>query len=117
MPKLSFPHLENLLIQDPGAEHGDAIGQDRRSLTPEERFADLLFAVHDDGDGLLFDADGHSVPPEVNTKRKVFAYMKLLVQQRFKSVFNFAAYDECNKQGFLAAYCHSLYIRWKTRSS
>lgn len=73
--KLSVPHLENLLIQDAGAEHSDAVGVNGRMLTPEEGFADLLLAVDNDGDGLLLHADGHTVPPKVNTKRKIFAFL------------------------------------------
>lgn len=61
--KPSAPHLENLLIQDPGSEHGDAVGVDGGPLAPEEGFDDLLLAVDDDGDGLLLHADGHAVPP------------------------------------------------------
>lgn len=78
--KPSAPHLENLLIQDPGAEHGDAVGVDGGPLAPEEGFADLLLAVDNDGDGLLLHADGHAVPPGAETKRRIFAFSSRNVQ-------------------------------------
>lgn len=56
-------YLENLLIQNPGAEHGDAVGADGSLVTPQEVFGGLLLTVHDDGDRLLLHADGHTVPP------------------------------------------------------
>lgn len=66
--KINFiPHcksyLENLLIQDPGAENGNAVGVDGGMVTPEELFGDLLLTVYNDGDILLLHADGHTVPP------------------------------------------------------
>ncbi len=69
--KLTWPHspahwkcyLENLLIQDPGAEHGNAVGVDGSVVTPEETFGDLLLTVYNDGDCLLLHTNGHTVPP------------------------------------------------------
>lgn len=62
--KLSAPHLENLFIQNPGAEHSDAVGVDGGMVAPHEVFGDLLLAVDDDGDGLLLHTDGHTMPPK-----------------------------------------------------
>lgn len=56
-------YLENLLIQDPGAEHSNAIGADGTVVTPEERLGDLLLTVDNDGDRLLLHTDGHTMPP------------------------------------------------------
>lgn len=56
-------YLENFLIQNPGAEHGDAVSADGSLVTPQEVFGDLLLTVHDDGDRLLLHTDGHTVPP------------------------------------------------------
>lgn len=62
--KLSASHLENLFIQNPGAEHSDAVGVDRGIVAPQEGFGDLLLAVDNDGDSLLLHADGHAMPPK-----------------------------------------------------
>lgn len=57
-------YLKNLLIQDPGAEHSDAVGVDGSLVTPGERLGDLLLTVYNDSDCLLLHADSHTVPPD-----------------------------------------------------
>lgn len=70
----TWPHckiyLENLLIQDPGPEHGDTVGVDGSLVTPEERLGDLLLTVDDDGDRLLLHTDGHAMPPGQGHKKQ-----------------------------------------------
>lgn len=56
-------YLEDLLIQKPGAKHGDAFGVNDGALAPREGLGDLLLTVHDDGDRLLLHTDGNAVPP------------------------------------------------------
>lgn len=57
-------YLENLVIQKPGAEHGDAPGADGGMVSPGERLGDRRFTIHNDGNRLLFHADRHTVPSD-----------------------------------------------------
>ena len=58
-----FVYLENVLIQEPGTEHSDAVGVDGGMVAPGKRLGDLLFTVHNDGDILLLHTDSNAVPP------------------------------------------------------
>lgn len=61
--QLTTLYLEDLLIQDPGAKHGNAIGVDGSVVTPGQRLDDLLLTVYNDSDRLLLHTDSHTVPP------------------------------------------------------
>lgn len=55
-------YLIDFLVQNPGAEHGDALGADDRAVASGQRPGQLLLTVDDDGDAFLLHADGHAVP-------------------------------------------------------
>lgn len=74
-------YLENLLIQDPGAEHGDAVGVDGSVVAPQELFGDPLLTVYNDGDRLLLHADGHAVPPGQGHNEKRWEITEARVSQ------------------------------------
>ena len=55
--------LKHFLIQNPGAEHDDAIDVYHRVFAAVQELGRLLFTVQDQGDILLVDAESDSVPP------------------------------------------------------
>lgn len=55
--------LKHFLIQNPGAEHDDAIDVYHRAVAAVQELGRLLFTVQDQGDILLVDAESDSVPP------------------------------------------------------
>ena len=56
------PYLKDLLVQNPGAEHSDALCVDDSPVASGQRPGHLLLTVHKDGDSLLLNTDGHAVP-------------------------------------------------------
>lgn len=54
--------LKDVFIQNPGAEHNDAIGVDHGVVTAVQEFRGLLFTVQDQSDVFLVDAERNSVP-------------------------------------------------------
>lgn len=57
------PHLKHVLVQDPGAEHDDAVGVDHGVVAAVQELGGLLLTVQDQGDVLPVDAERDSVPP------------------------------------------------------
>lgn len=56
-------YLKHFLIQNPGAEHDDAVDVYHGVVTAVQEFGGLLFAVQDQGDIFLVDTESNSVPP------------------------------------------------------
>lgn len=78
--RYAVPYLKHFLIQDSGAEDGDALCVDDGPVASGQRPGHPLLTVHDDGDALLLHADGHTMPPEPQR-------IVLLLQQSQKSHF------------------------------
>lgn len=55
--------LKHFLVQNPGAEHNDAVDVYHRVVAAVQELGRLLFTVQDQGDILLVDAESDSVPP------------------------------------------------------
>lgn len=56
-------HLKHVLVQNPRAEHNDAVSVYQGVVTAVQELGGLLFTVQDQGDILLVDAERNSMPP------------------------------------------------------
>lgn len=62
-PPSPAAHLKHFLVQDPGAEHNDAVDIYNGVVAAVEELRGPLFTVEDQGDVLLVDTERYSVPP------------------------------------------------------